>query len=522
MKNMESGKQLILVILVSVFFFLIYSYYSIYKYLTLNATGFDLGIYGASLHGYLYGNFFYSTLLNTSFFGTHFSPFIYVLAFFFWIFPHNATILVLQSLLITFTAIPLYLTYMKIAGNDSKFSAVFLLILCYEISPYSIGPIAFDFHLMALMPFFYAWALYFFVAKKPVGEGISLALMISLHASFIIFFLFYMTATRISRYAKRGLFTRMRQNLKKTVLLLSIYIALIFVAAEYFLIATNVRDFYGGTQYGNITSLHAFLNYLKIRYRITYSLQSLETYSSTKLVFLLFVIILGGFYAIFSPLLLLPSIPYFLFAFFSMNTAYFDPGFQYTAMLSPVIFAAAFVGLANMNKRQKNKKFLFRVPGRKVATGVMISAILVVAGIGYFSPVGSTIVSSSGSIFSGGLSAQVLPSIYNFHENMTSETIFELRGNISTNTCLLTQNNLYPEFDAFPNAYLLYSYTSVGNLSNLYSRNFTYIIADKFSNFYYQNALVGTSMARFIQHAESSGQYSIYLEKYGIIALKRN
>jgi len=29
-------------------------------------------------------------------------------------------------------------------------------------------------------------------------------------------------------------------------------------------------------------------------------------------------------------------------------------------------------------------------------------------------------------------------------------------------------------------------------------------------------------MARFIQHAESSGQYSIYLEKYGIIALKRN
>ena len=67
-----------------------------------------------------------------------------------------------------------------------------------------------------------------------------------------------------------------------------------------------------------------------------------------------------------------------------MNTAYFDPGFQYTAMLSPVIFTAAFVGLANMNKRQKNKKSLFRVPGRKVATGVMISAILVVARRGYY------------------------------------------------------------------------------------------------------------------------------------------
>ena len=195
--------------------------------------------------------------------------------------------------------------------------------------------------------------------KKPVGEGISLALMISLHASFIIFFLFYMASTRISRYAKRGLFTRMRQNLKKTVFLLSIYIALILVAAIYFLIATNVRDFYGGTPYGNITSLHAFLNYLKIRYRITYSLQSLETYSSTKLAFLLFVIILGGFYAIYSPYLLLPSIPYFLFAFFSLNTPYFDPGFQYTAMLSPVIFTAAFVGFANMNKRQKKIRRIY-------------------------------------------------------------------------------------------------------------------------------------------------------------------
>ena len=514
MKRADARKKLILVIIVSTFFFTIYSYYSIYKYLTLNATGFDLGIYSASLHGYLDGNFFYSTLLNTSFFGSHFSPFIYVLALFFWIFPHNSTLLVLQSLLITFSAIPLYLTYMKIAGKDSKFINVFVLILCYELAPYSIGPIAFDFHLMALMPFFYSWALYFFVTKKAVGEAISLAFMISLHASFILFFLLYMAATRISRYAKHGLFTRMRNDLKKTAILLSIYIVLILVSVEYFLIATNIRDFYGGTQYGNITSIHALLNYLNIRYRITYSLQSLETYSSTKLVFLLFVIILGGFYAIFSPLLLLPSIPYFLFAFLSLNNLYFDPGYQYTAMLSPVIFTASFVGLANMNKRQSNKKSLFRVAGRTVAIGVMVSAIVVVSGIGYYSPIGGSISNS----FSG----QTLPSIYNFHDNMTSETIFELRENISSNTCLLTQNNLYPEFDAFPNAYLLYSYISVGNLSNLYSRNFTYIIADQSSNFYYQNVLVGTSMEQFIQHAESSGKYSIYIEKYGIIALKRN
>ncbi len=522
MRNTEPRKQLIFLIIVSTFFFVIYSFYSIYKYLTLNATGFDLGIYGASLHGYLNGNFFYSTLLNGSFFGTHFSPFIYVLAFFFWIFPHNATLLVIQSLFITFTAIPLYLTYMKLAGDSGKFSNVFLLILCYELSPYSIGPIAFDFHLMALMPFFYAWALYFFVTKKPIGEAISLTLMISLHASFILFFILYLAATRITKYGKRGLFSQMRQNRKKTVFLLSIYIILFAVAMEYFLIATNIRDFYGVTQYGNITSFHAFLNYLNIRYRITYSFQSLETYSMYKLAFVLLVIISGGFYAVDSPLLMLPSIPYFLFAFFSLNVPYFVPGFQYTAMLSPVVFSASFVGLANMNKRQNLTNKKIQIMTRKIATGMIITAIILGGGIGFYSPEGHTISSLAIGSSSAAASAQVLPSIYNFHYNMTSEAIFELRGNISSSSCLLTQNNLYPEFDAFPNAYLLYSYTSVGNLSNLYSRNFTYIIADEFSQFYYQNDSVGTSMEKFIQRVESSGKYSVYLEKNGIIALKMN
>lgn len=75
-------RQLLIVFIISSSFFFLYSFYSIYKYMTLNATGFDLGIYAASLHGFLNGNFFYSRLLNGSFFGSHFSPFMYVVAYF--------------------------------------------------------------------------------------------------------------------------------------------------------------------------------------------------------------------------------------------------------------------------------------------------------------------------------------------------------------------------------------------------------------------------------------------------------
>ena len=503
-------RQLLIVFIISSSFFFLYSFYSIYKYMTLNATGFDLGIYAASLHGYLNGNFFYSRLLNGSFFGSHFSPFMYVVAFFFWIFPHNATLLVIQAFMVTFTAIPLYLIFQKIsAGRVDNVKAI-LLILCYETSIYSIGPLAFDFHMMALLPFFYSWALYYFISGKPVRESVAIAFMISLHASFVIIFLLYLLVTRSYKYCKRGMIARVRAKPGKAMMLSFFYAAVVIGIIGYFLTATKIRDFYGNTPYGDINSIHAFLNYLFIRYRITYSFQSLLSNYHPKLSLVSIAVVSGGFYALFSPVFLIPAIPYVLFSFFSANGAYISIGDQYTAMLSPIVFTSAFIGLARSRSKHAGKRILNNRIVKKTGSMIMIAAIVIGVLSGFFYP---------GTIFN---SEPRLPAIENFHYNDTAKAIFEIRGNISTNACLLTQNNVYPEFDGFPNAYLLYSYTSVGNLSNLYSRNFTYIIADTYSSYYYQVDVVGTSMQNFIVRAQDSGEYSTYYDNHGIIVLKRN
>ncbi|MHB8360626.1 MAG: DUF2079 domain-containing protein [Thermoplasmataceae archaeon] len=502
-------KNLIKVLIISSVFFTCYSFYSIFKFITLNSTGFDLGIYGSVLHSALNGNLFYSNLIGTSFLGNHFSPFLFLILPFFWLFPHNATILIIQAFMITFTAVPLYLIYSSLARERTNNFKALLIIISYEFSAISIGPITFDFHLMALMPFFYAWALYFFIRKKPLKEGISLLLMTSLHASFALFSILFIISTRMMRYGRRGIIESINKNRIKFLKLCIFYTIAIVTLLSYFIIAAKIRDNIGGTPYGDITSTHALFTYLYIRYRITFSLSSLFSSGWNKMKILEIALISGGFYALLSPLLLIPSIPYFLFAFFSANTAYFSFGYQYTAMVSPMIFTAAMVGLARTSAGKSLKRLFSRKGLKQITSLVLISGIVFGAITGPLNP------------YPLAQQGYNLNSIGNFHYNMTSQTIFSFRNNISSDTCLLTQNNLYPEFDSFQNAYLLYSYTSIGNLSNLCSRNFTYIIADQYSPFYSIKALVGVSMQQLIVREESHN-YFVYLEHNGIIILKRS
>jgi uncharacterized membrane protein len=486
-------------------FFIIFSYYSILRYLSLNATGFDLGIYSSALFNAIHGGLFYTNLLNESYLGNHFSPFIFFLVPFFYIYAHNATLLVLQAFFISFGAIPLYLSYrIVIPKIEHRIYGIFL-VLVYEFSPISIGPISFDFHLMALMPFFYLFAIFFFLSRRMVPFYISIIAIVSIHAFFAIIVIFLITSIYISKYARRGWIREFINRKREGLAVIFSFFITVVALIGYLLFAEHMKSVINGSSM-QITGVQSFLVYLKNEYNTSFSLKMLLFSSGSKFELLVLAILGGGFLAILSPLALFPVIPFFLFSAFSKNTAYYTAGYQYTAMFSPMIFSAAVFSLKKIFEGIRKIRF----PKARIKMVIVVILVGVLAFNYAMSPISPDPV----HIQSGNIT-----SISEFHENNTSRALFLLRDNINSSSLILTQNNLYPQFSKFPDAYLLYSYSLTGNLTNLLERNFTFVIADSYSPFYNLSDLVGISMRELV-HRLSSSDYGYYFNEYGIIVLK--
>ncbi len=503
--NYSGEKYLYLTILISMIFLAIFSYYSILRYLSLNATGFDLGIYSSALYNAIHGGLFYTNLLNESYLGNHFSPFMYFLVPFFYIYPHNATLLVIQAFFISFGSVPIYLTYRRIIPEMEYRKYSLFLILVYEISPIASGPISFDFHLMALMPFFYLFALYFFVARKMVSFYASIAVIVSIHAFFVIIVIFFLFSLYFARYVKKGWIRNMVKQRKNTLRILFGFILSVILLIAYLIFAEHIKSLISGSSI-SITGINSLILYLKNEYNISFTLKMLFSDYLEKIILFTIAALGGGFLAILSPVFLIPVIPYLLFSMFSGNSAYFIVGYQYTAMFSPMVFAGSIYGIRKFAVKLRNIK-LSKSRLRLLIVIFILAVFMINFALSPISPEPVHISDSS------------ITSISEFHQNRTTEALFLIRDSINRSSTILTQNNLYPQFSKFNGAYLIYSYSLVGNLSSMIRRNFTYIIADKYSPYFGLPNLVGISMQGLVQELSSS-DYGYYFNEYGIIVLK--
>ncbi len=258
-----------LTLFISTFFFLVFSAYSIYRYVSLNATGFDLGIYSSALFNALHGGLFYTNRLNESYLGNHFSPFMFLLVPFVYIYQHNATLLVLQAFFISFGAVPIYLTFRKVVPEDYR-KYGFSLVVLYELSPVVIGPISFDFHLMALMPFFYLFALYFFVTRKMIPFYLSIAAIVSIHAFFAIIAVFFIFSLYLARYLRKRWLAEMIHRKMEALRIFAGFIVAVFILIAYLLFAEHMKSVISGSTF-SITGINSLLIYLKNEYNISFT-----------------------------------------------------------------------------------------------------------------------------------------------------------------------------------------------------------------------------------------------------------
>jgi len=147
----------------------LFSLYSTVRYLGLQTTAWDMGIYNQAIYSTLFeGKLFYYTAdlpanPSGSLFGIHFSPALLLVAPFYLLFPSPITLVTIQAAVLALGAPPLY--YYGVNKLGEKKTPV-LFALAYLISPMIVGINWYDFHPEIFIPPSVLGAVYFWTRKK--------------------------------------------------------------------------------------------------------------------------------------------------------------------------------------------------------------------------------------------------------------------------------------------------------------------------------------------------------------------
>jgi uncharacterized membrane protein len=125
-------------------------------------SNFDLGLFENLIFNALHGKHGYA--LGDPYFGVHFEPILYAVLPCYALVPRTETLLALQSFALGGAALPLYLTARRFVGPSFP---AFVVVFAFLSHPSLHGPNFYDFHFLALSPFFVGWAAYFFVRRSP-------------------------------------------------------------------------------------------------------------------------------------------------------------------------------------------------------------------------------------------------------------------------------------------------------------------------------------------------------------------
>ena len=480
--------------LVAIVFSVIFSWYSIVKYLSLNATTFDLGLNANILWNTLHGQLFYSDLLGGSFrnnlMAEHFSPFRAVGLIFYYIYPSPISILVFQDTFLSISVIPLYLVTKKILNErveDLRFLGAipFALAISYELSPFVGGIYSFDYHMTAFLPFFLFMAILCFLYNRKAMNILMLAFIVSLHSNFVyiaamvvLFEIYYSIA-----HGEKGL---MFSSLKSRVRIAASIVIILLIFYYYAVLAGYLKGVIAGTPslslspgtYSTGSPSGSIIGLATDLFRNpSVLLQYLLANHSAKEQYISLLFSTTGYLSFLYPETLIMGIPYAIYAMFSYDYAYYALGLQYNAMIFPVVFLGASFGAARVlnyiskgfAKREGREEESTEKTKRNVMKYVTISLVVIIV-----------VSCASGFTYDPIAPPQIFtPSnaMSNIGEmNITGETSFLLSmvKKIPENAYILAQNNIGPFFSNFRHVFM--APYSIGNLNVSQYSMFDYIV----------------------------------------------
>src|SRR3989338_99384 len=162
----------------------------------------DLAIFNNVFFNTLQGDWFRATINPVSYLGDHFSPFLLLLVPLYALKPGPFILILMETIIIGLTAVPIYLIAKKILGNEKRwlaYGASFLWLL----NPLVHNMNFYEFELTPFAVFLMFWVIYFYLKQQKLWFLIFFLLALSVRED-VALVLFFMSA--IAWIDKRPLF----------------------------------------------------------------------------------------------------------------------------------------------------------------------------------------------------------------------------------------------------------------------------------------------------------------------------
>lgn len=163
----------------------------VFRCLTFSAPNYDLGIFTNTAYNLKTKFIQYNTCERDKLithFQVHISPVLYLVTPFYYLFPSEKTLQVIQAVVVSSSVIPVYLIC-----KSRKFSNKLTVVLCFVsvfFPALSTGTF-YDFHENAFLPAFILWMIYFYEKKKTVPMFIFAMLTLSVKEDASVYVAFF-------------------------------------------------------------------------------------------------------------------------------------------------------------------------------------------------------------------------------------------------------------------------------------------------------------------------------------------
>lgn len=305
---------------------------SVLKHATYHSSLIDLGIFDQVIWNTAHGRPFWDTLdpfqqIHHVFLGQHFSPGLALLAPIYWVAPSVYSLLIVQTLALAVSAVPIYLLAARRTGDERIALAFGCAYLCHPSLAYIN---LFDFHEIAMATPLLAWAVDRLDAGKPrmACVFLVLALVFKEEVGFIV--------------AAFGLFVALAY--RRRLLGVALFVlGISWTAAVVYWAIPAIRGgpylFTGRYQGGLLQHGSIHLAYL-----LHFLSWQKAAYFAWLLLPLLLLPLLGGAAVV----LLIPTSAYTILSSYPLQ---YDIHYHYAAPLLPLLFAAAVFGLQRLPVR---------------------------------------------------------------------------------------------------------------------------------------------------------------------------
>jgi uncharacterized membrane protein len=469
----------------------------------------DLGIFAQAFWTTVnYGKFFYYTpelLVNPSgsFFGIHFSPIIFLALPIYAIYPTPQTLLILQSLVLALGVVPLYKLSMHILR--CRIASLFF-VFAYLLYPPLQGINWFDFHTQIFLPLFFLSSMYFLEKQswKMYFLFIVLSLSCEEHAALIVSFIGFFVALQ-HRTRFRLIFKN--KNFKDIIFLVAV--GTVTLAIFWYLIVMWIRDTFFALNPLFLSTFKASANWSVLGapdpimipiYIFLYPQRAIAALGYDFLLKLGYLVILFGPLA-FKPLsrikYLLPTVPWFVYAFFSNYQPYYMIYFQYPAYVIAFIFVAA------VHSTSKSSSPGFEI---KKLVVMFLCSLITFSVVSPISPIVNMLYPEQGT------------------EPITrhEQFIHTILTYVPPNASIITQSNLFPHVSGRLDAYVIPTIGPIWNSNISECKRFTTEILEKVDYVLVDIKTDSFATRELFDLLKENENFKVLVSADGVVLFKKN